>query len=176
MTITELQIQLDLNPDNRVNVLKNVDTCRRLINVGWLFVDSEDGQCYLFDYNGNLDDVNEVIWISMGAFRDCISLKGIKIPSSVKTLGISAFEDCKSLTNVEILNSIRCIKTYAFYNCRSLTSIKIPNSVKYIGAWAFKGCTSLKEVVFKGKTIKQVKAMENYPWGIEDESIIKVEN
>ena len=29
--------------------------------------------------------------------------------------------------------------------------------------------------MFKGKTLEEVKSMKDYPWGIEDESIIKAE-
>jgi hypothetical protein len=36
-------------------------------------------------------------------------------------------------------------------------------------------CDALKEVIFKGKTLDEVKRMENYPFGIEDTSIIKCE-
>jgi hypothetical protein len=44
----------------------------------------------------------------------------------------------------------------------------------HIGKDAFYYCESLKEVVFKGKTLEEVKQMNNYPFGIKDESIIKV--
>jgi hypothetical protein len=37
-------------------------------------------------------------------------------------------------------------------------------------------CKSLKEIIFKGKTLEEVKQMENYPFGIKDKSIIKCEN
>ena len=31
-------------------------------------------------------------------------------------------------------------------------------------------------MIFKGKTLEQIKAMKNYPFGIADESIIRCEN
>ena len=37
----------------------------------------------------------------------------------------------------------------------------------------FLGCISLKEIIFKGKTLEEVKQMKNYPFGIKNESIIK---
>ena len=172
MTYSELKIKLDLNHDSRVNILKNVNTCQ-LMRYGYLFVDSEDGQCYLFDKNGNLDDINKVKRIDGYAFSHCKSLTSIKIPDSVTSIGYTAFYDCNSLKSIKIPNSIKSIGNYAFENCISLTSINIPSSVEWIGHCVFENCTSLKQVVFEGKTIDQVKAMDNYPWGIKDESIVK---
>ena len=174
MTIAELQIQLDLNPDNRVDVLKNTDICKRLLdNIGYLFVDHENGQCYLFDMNRNSDDIHKVKSIGYGAFWNCKSLKKIRIPDSVNWIGYKAFWNCSSLTSIKIPDSVENIKNSAFERCNSLTCIKILRSVKSIGDNAFYDCTSLKEVVFEGKTIDQVEVMENYPWGLENISIIK---
>lgn len=152
MTFPELQIQLDLNPDNRIDVLKNVDTCR-ITRYGYLFVDQKDGQCYLFNKNGNLDDIRKV-----------------------KEIRYEAFYDCTSLTSIKLLSSVESIRSWAFTYCSSLKSIKIPNSVKIIGTYAFAHCKSLKEVIFEKRTIDEVKVMDGYPWGIKDKSVIKVEN
>ena len=46
MTINELHIQLDLQFENRIDILEDV---ARKCNEGYLFVDSIDGYCYLFD-------------------------------------------------------------------------------------------------------------------------------
>ena len=214
MSITELQILLDLNYGNELDVL---DKHASLTDYGYLFVDSENGHCYLFDQNGKMDDIKKITTlcekyvkkdikniaipesvksIGDGAFEDylfltsieipesvksigywtfanCISLKSIKIPESVENIGDGAFLNCKSLKSIEIPESIKSIGDWAFQDCTSLKSIKIPESVKSIGKWAFEDCISLKEVIFKGKTIGQVKAMDWYPWGIKDEAIIK---
>ena len=193
MTINELQIQLDLNQDHQVDVLNDFAYKQSKY---FLFVDSEDGQCYLFDKNGNQIGISNLEQIEYKAFYNCKSLTSISIPNSVKSIGYSAFSHCTSLTSISIpifIKSIgnsafaRCtsltsinipdsvedIGSYAFYYCTSLTSISIPDSVKRIRRYAFEDCTSLKEVIFKGKTIDEVKAMDSYPWGIEDESIIK---
>ena len=82
---------------------------------------------------------------------------------------------CNSLTLITIPNSVTHIGNMAFARCESLITITIPNSVTNIGDNAFAGCKSLKEAVFKEKTLEHVKQMENYPFGIEDESIIKCE-
>ena len=174
MTYPELQIQLDLNSDNQVNILENVDTCQ-WTDDGYLFADQKDGQCYLFDRNGYLNDISKVKIIRNGAFYGCTPLTSISIPNSVKRIENRAFAFCLSLTSIEILDSVESIGNWVFYDCISLKSIKIYDSVKYIGYEVFEYCKSLKEVVFKGKTMKQIKAMDNYPWGIKDKSVIKVE-
>ena len=115
---------------------------------GYLFVDSEDGQCYLFDKNGKMDDVKTLKALYAGYVKK--DIKKIVIPESVEHIGEWVFDDCTSLKSIEI-----------------------PESVKSIGYWAFYRCTSLKEVIFKGKTMDQVKTMNEYSWGITDKSIIK---
>ena len=67
------------------------------------------------------------------------------------------------------VNDVQCL------NAKSIKSITIPNNVTSIGYNAFSGCESLKEVIFKGKTLDEVKQMKYYPFGIKDESIIKCE-
>ena len=147
MTLDELQILLDISSDNKFAVLKQH---AHKTSYGYIFVDSSNGHCYLFDKHGKQDDIRKVKSIEESTFNQCTSLKSITIPDSVKNIG-----------------------EFAFYNCTSLKSITIPDSVKSIGNWAFEYCTSLKEVIFKGKTIDQVKALKYYPWGIKDISIIK---
>ena len=186
MTINELRIQLDLHDDKR-SILNHA--AAKVTNK-YLFVDSEDGQCYLFDKDGNQMDIsnleqiedeafshctfltrikipNSVKSIGDDAFYECTSLKSIQIPDSVKNIGNYAFEHCTSLINIQIPNSVENIGYWAFYDCTSLISIKIPDSVENIGSYAFENCKSLTSIKFKGKTLDEVKAIENYPWGIK---------
>jgi hypothetical protein len=116
---------------------------------------------------------NSVLVIDYGAFDNCKSLKNLVIPNSVINIGDYAFTYCDSLTSITISNSVTSIGDEVFSDCESLTTITMSDSVTNISAYTFSGCTSLKEVVFKGKTLEEVKQMENYPFGIEDESIIK---
>ncbi|MBP5784485.1 MAG: leucine-rich repeat protein [Methanobrevibacter sp.] len=147
MTIDELHIKLDLQYENKINILKDVAI---KCNEGYLFIDSSNGHCYLFDKNGNEDDIKKIKSIGEDAFAYCENLESIEIPDSVKSIGIDAF-----------------------WFCKNLKSIIIPDSVTSIRNFTFLGCTNLKSLTFKRKTIDQVKAMRNYPFGIKDESIIR---
>ena len=169
MTIHELHIQLDLQPENRIDILKDVaEYCSK----GYLFVDLSNSHCYLFDEDGNEDDVKKLIKIDDEIFFDS-NIESIVIPDSVKSIGYEAFYYCESLESIIIPDSVKLIGYYAFENCINLKSIVISNSVKSIGKHAFRFCENMKSLSFKGKTMKQVKAMENYPFGIIDKSIIK---
>ena len=169
MTINELYIQLDLQSENKINILKNI---ARKCSKGYLFIDSSDGHCYLFDENGNEDDIKKLITINRELFYDS-NIESITIPDSVKSIGDYAFAHCESLTSINIPDSVKSIGDYAFEWCENLESIEIPESVKWIGKRVFSNCEKMKSLIFKGKTIDQVKAMENYPFRIADESIIR---
>ena len=77
--------------------------------------------------------------------------------------------------SMTIPNSVTSIREGAFIGCSGLKSVTIPNSVMSIGSYVFSKCTSLKELIFKGKSIDEVKEMDNYPWGIRDKSAIRCE-
>ena len=192
MCIDELKIYLDLNPESKSKVL---DKYAMKFNLGYFFVDSEDGHCYLLDRNGNEKDVSliheinedmiprdiqkivipeNVMDIRISAFEDCCELTNMTIPDSVTSIGYYAFGYCYSLTSVIIPNSVISIGSGAFYGCSGLTSVTIPNTVASIGCSVFYNCNNLKSLILN-KTMKQVKALKSYPFGIADESIIKAE-
>ena len=116
---------------------------------------------------------NSVTSIGELAFSFCTSLKEITIPNNVTSIGYWAFLACESLKEITILDSVTSIGHHVFSNCKSLTSITISNNVTSIGNEAFCYCKSLKEIVFKGKTLEEVKQMKYYPFGIEDKSVFK---
>ena len=146
MTHEELKISLDIN--DPVKVLNAVEAL--YINDERLLVICDDGDCHVFDWSGREHDIKCINEIYNYMFYFEESLKSIKIPDSVKSIG-----------------------NFAFSNCPLLESIEIPRSVEDIGYDAFVACDGLEKIVFKDKTIKEVKQMDNYPWGIEDMSVIK---
>lgn len=65
---------------------------------------------------------------------------------------------------------------YAFYNCCDLKKITIGFNVKNIGEWAFGGnCGPTLTATFDNRTIYDVKAMENYSFGLSPDNIITKE-
>ena len=185
MSIYELKILFDLNPESKLKVLDKHAKQFRLNFFSpnyffvdsedrhcYFFVDSEDGHCYVFDRYGKERDVSLVYEIT--EFMIPKDIKKIVIPDGITSIGDFAFSIC-SFTSVIIPDSAMYIGSYAFAGCSNLINAIAPNNVWYIGHDAFYKCSNLKSLVFKNKTLKQVKSMENYPFGIKDESIIKAE-
>lgn len=63
----------------------------------------------------------------------------------------------------------------AFAGSTNLKRVYIDPTVDHIGTDAFLMCGGLEQMYFKGRTLAQVQAMDNYPWGIEDTSIIQAD-
>jgi hypothetical protein len=142
-----LAIDLDLHFFDKISVLSQVG--KPLKNGKW-FVVTDDGGCHLFDKHGNLDDIRKLHILTESSINK--DIKKIIIPDFMTIIG-----------------------NYMFWNCDRLTNVTIGNNVTNVGRYAFYGCKNLKHVFFKGKTLRQVKAMYGYPWEIKDEDIIKAE-
>ena len=94
-----------------------------------------------FEYEGKQYTVSV---ISEDAFKECIDLHSVVIPSTVKRIGDKAFMGCANLESVTWSEGIQVIGREAFYNCGMLDKIEIPNSVTEIGDFAFYGCLSIR--------------------------------
>ena len=66
------------------------------------------------------------------AFYGCKSLKCIKVPSSVRSIGYQAFYDCEELEDVELVEGLSTVGVNAFWNCVSLQYIQLPSTVKAV--------------------------------------------
>ena len=62
------------------------------------------------------------------AFRNCTSLKRMKIPSTVTLIGDSAFLYYEKLEKIELQEGIEEIGQRAFFDCTSLKRIHIPTT------------------------------------------------
>ena len=77
-----------------------------------------------------------VVTIGTDAFStasDGIAIESVKMPNSVKKIGIRAFIRCKKLKSVELSSSVETIEMNAFQNCTALTSVvsKIETPFKF---------------------------------------------
>ena len=70
-------------------------------------------------------------------FRDCTSLKSVKLSAHLKTITESMFSGCTALENVQMPENLEIIERYAFHDCPNLKPIDIPDSVKTIFDDAF---------------------------------------
>lgn len=98
----------------------------------------------------------------------------LEIGTNVTNIGDFAFFNCENLNNIIIPDSVTSIGTYVFSDCYNLVNIVIRNNVITIGDSALANCNNLESVTFQGKTLAEVQAMANYPWGISDTSVINV--
>ena len=165
----EFEIQCDLRGISKIDILKEIG---HKIDDYYFFV-SNNGVFNWFDLDGNHVEDPGVLKELYEKYIPKTITKCL-IPNGVKMIGTYSFYECNSLKEITIPNSVTSIGDWAFYHCISLKEITIPNSVRSIKHRAFFHCISLKKFIFKGRTLEKVKRMNNYPFGIEDESIIKV--
>ena len=88
-------------------------------------------------------DLPSVTSIGEDTFSGCTSLASIDLPS-VTSIGVNTFSGCTSLASID-MPSVTSIGLGAFRDCTSLVSVDIP-LVTSIESYAFKGCTNLKEI------------------------------
>ena len=75
--------------------------------------------------------------LSAEAFRGCISLAQIELPSTLTERPPAAFRECSALTDLTLPSGIKRIGERAFYECTRLTSVVLELGVERIDAFAF---------------------------------------
>ena len=110
-------------------------------------------------------DVPETVWYQTGedeyiectvteigdfAFEQHTTLRQIRLPETLTTIGWGAFFECRSLETVSFADSglLSSIGWGAFFGCSSLREITLPDSIRCIEAFAFSECVSLERLVF----------------------------
>lgn len=79
------------------------------------------------------------------AFRDCIALIKVGLPSNLEVISKYAFYGCTSLKELILPQGLKTIENYAFQNS-SLESLSIPASIQRLEDYAFSGLDSLKNL------------------------------
>ncbi len=95
---------------------------------------------------------DEYVYVSSYTYQDN-NMENVIIPSMVEGYIVSkissgAFRDCIDMKSIQIPNSVRSIVDNAFEGCTGLTSVIIPPSVTYLGPGIFDGATNLQVVYY----------------------------
>lgn len=81
------------------------------------------------------------------AFMSNTTLKTIKLPDGLKSVGVQAFQGASNLTTVTFGTGLEEIKDKAFFTCTGVTELVIPNTCKSIGLWGLRGMSALITLV-----------------------------
>ena len=86
-------------------------------------------------------DFGEVDEIGDGAFRNCVNLRRVVTPKTLKTIGDNAFSGCYRLREVN-LDAVTDLGLGAFENCVSLVSFHVPAGLETEDATV--GCEQIR--------------------------------
>lgn len=81
---------------------------------------------------------------------------GIRLPSTLRTVGRNLFQSCPSLRKVIIEDGLTEISDYMFSSCSSLVAVKMPDTATKIGNYVFQNCTSLPSCVFENAGLNRL--------------------
>ncbi len=84
--------------------------------------------------------------LNKGFFGNCSSLKSIKLPETLTSIGQASFE-ASGLTEITIPNSVTSIGQNAFQGCKSLKVIRLSASCNTLVNYdSFKNCSALEAI------------------------------
>jgi len=96
-----------------------------------------------------------------GIFTDCISLEKIEFEcTQIKQINSATFSGCLSLKEIKIPENVESIGENAFTDCIALQKIEIPTSLTNIDKQAFSNCIGLKEIINKSSLIFTLESLD----------------
>lgn len=107
-------------------------------------------------------DLSNVTKIGSGAFKDCSSLKLVKLTSLKGALRQEIFKNCSDLEEIILSNEITEIKKDAFKGCTSLRKINLKNVTK-VEEGAFQDCINLEEIISSPSCLLEESSFINCP-------------
>lgn len=82
--------------------------------------------------------------------HDCFYIETVKLPDSIRTIGINAFEDCRYLHTINIPKDLLRLEENVFKSCKSLKELDFSNGIGGICADALNG-TAITDLVISSK-------------------------
>lgn len=92
---------------------------------------------------------NNMTQISSLAFKDCSSLFSVEF-KNIEGIDYNAFENCVSLRVLNLPLTLRYIDNSAFKGCSNLIYVTFPPSTTYLGIGAFENCSSINNIIVYG--------------------------
>lgn len=92
---------------------------------------------------------------------------GYDINTTLRMLGYTV----NDVEEIYVFSKLESDTAYREYLKAAYIDSSCPSIGKDYWSQPFSG-SSLEKVVFKGRTLEQVQAMQYYPWGLQDTSII----
>lgn len=88
----------------------------------------------------------DTLYVGGQAFRACVALEKVTMPTTPYTIGASAFSGCNSLKSINLSTCISLSEGSEFENCSNLKTIGGLESCTSIGGYTFRNCSSLESV------------------------------
>lgn len=186
--LEEFLMELALYPNKKQEIFR--ETCCKM-DIGWFTV-FKDGNCALFNNRYELDDINKIKQLTAGMVSK--SVEKLNVPDSVTELLPYALNKCLQLTELKLPVNLHAIRTlalsdtalrsiivpegtisiysHAFADNCALKQVMLPKSIRWISYTAFNNHGLKLHVFFKGKSLEEIKSLDNYPWGLKDDEII----
>ena len=74
------------------------------------------------------------------------NIKGINIPSTIKSIGDKAFKNLENLEEMNFPEGLTSIGAEAFKGCKSIKEINLPETLSKVGERTFEECSSIKTI------------------------------
>lgn len=88
-------------------------------------------------------------------------------PSFTTSIAANEWKNNTALKSVAFPDAVTSLGDNSFNGCTSLEALTIPLTVTTFGTNIFQGVTNADlELTFTGRTIAEVQALTNYPWGL----------
>ena len=95
--------------------------------------------------------------IHLKTFQNCVRLRSITLPDTIKEIGERAFEGCRALMKmnptdsysvINLPKSLVTLGTFVFNGCISISTITIPADLIKISEGTFANCTGISNIVY----------------------------
>jgi len=91
--------------------------------------------------------------IAESAFINCMKLKRLSFPDSLRIIEPNSFVDCQHLIELNIPDRVIRIGERAFLGCVSLTTLKLPMQLEQLSDSLCSGCSNLSQIVIPNSVI-----------------------